>query len=418
MLKGFPEVRIPDNIKDTCFARVKAAFAKAYPALPNNLAPRDIVAKPHPRFVGKLPLFSFPTYRSGALLFVPYRIPTSNFPMLVPFYFSTAKLAITEHPVMLPFPQLTASQPKYGREYPIYIPFMAKAVKRNSGYFCGSSVWLPFPGGKKEFFYYKSFRLPVPEPRSAPAPAPAPRPQAGAVAPVVQQVVRVMPVILPAPEPIPILPAPEPIPILPAPEPMPILPAPEPMPILPAPEPMPILPVPEPMPILPAPEPMPILPAPEPMPILPAPIPIVPAPMPIISHPISSVAVIGGGATVIGGGASVSGGGAAVSGGGSAVIGGGAKVSGGGVVVSGGGPAVIGGGAAVIGGGGAVGYGGFAPAASTFQAAIAPITMPAVSFNSFAAFPQTVASSGSSKSKRLKKNFIRYSKNNSYLFLF
>ncbi|XP_022318703.2 uncharacterized protein LOC111121637 [Crassostrea virginica] len=202
MLKKFPSVQIPDDIFDPCFASVKEAFAKAYPSLPKNLyTPVDLVAQPAPKYVKELPMYAFPAYVAGGILWAPYRLPTSNFPMLVPFFYATAKLAIDQYPILLPFSQLTASQPKYGREYPIYLPFMSHRVKKNSDFACGSFIFLPFPAGKKTFFHYRLFRLDISDwqPEEKPDPAPAPEPIYKPVP---------VPVPVPVPEPIPVMPVP------------------------------------------------------------------------------------------------------------------------------------------------------------------------------------------------------------------
>lgn len=165
MLPGFPEVSIPDEFRDPCFHRVKAAFAKAYPSLPKMTESVTVIAVPMPRYVKDLPQYSYPTYSATGILYAPYRMPTTNYPLLIPFNASVeGKLELHRHPLLLPYPQLAASQPKYGREYPIYIPFSTKAVRAYPEHTpCGNDIFLPFQVGKKQFFRYRRFNLELPE---------------------------------------------------------------------------------------------------------------------------------------------------------------------------------------------------------------------------------------------------------------
>ncbi|XP_011437066.3 uncharacterized protein [Magallana gigas] len=165
MLPGFPEVIIPDEFRDPCFHRVKAAFAKAYPSLPKLTEEITLIAVPMPRYVKDLPQYAYPTYSATGILYAPYRMPTTNYPLFVPFNASVeGKLELDRHPLLLPYPQLAASQPKYGREYPIYIPFSTKAVRAYPEHTsCGNDIWLPFQVGKKQFFRYRRFTLELPK---------------------------------------------------------------------------------------------------------------------------------------------------------------------------------------------------------------------------------------------------------------
>lgn len=211
---------------DPCFERVKEAFAKAYPGLPKNLyTPIDGEGYPEPKYVKELPPHGFPAYAGRYLLYVPYRLPTSSFPMYVPFHYRSAQLAIKEFPLLLPFSQLTASQPKYGREYPVYLPFMSEQVKKNSGLPCGSFIHIPFPAGKKEFYRYKYFRLDIPDVEAgagaaaaaaaaaAPAPEPEPKfnfPKFTPALPFIPKPAPIIPVAFPSPKIQPLLPQPIP----------------------------------------------------------------------------------------------------------------------------------------------------------------------------------------------------------------
>lgn len=164
MLPGFPEVNVPDGFQDICFSRVKAAFAKAYPSLPKLTEQATVISEPMPKLVGDLPHYAFPTYTAEGVLYAPYRIPTSNFPMFIPFNASVeGKLELDRHPLFLPFTQLTASDSKYGREYPIYLGFATKQVRADPKHAaCGSDIFLPFKVNKNEFYRYRRFSLVLP----------------------------------------------------------------------------------------------------------------------------------------------------------------------------------------------------------------------------------------------------------------
>lgn len=158
-LPDFPAISIPDNAKDSCFPRIKAAFDRAFPGLPTtDLKTNDVTgAQPIPRYVSQLPPFAQPVYaRETGPIFVPYKLPTSEFPMYVALDRNTKQPIYPELKALLPYAKLATVQRPYGRKYVVYLPFQPDAFRNSS---CGEPIYIPFPNREGEFFFYRQYSL-------------------------------------------------------------------------------------------------------------------------------------------------------------------------------------------------------------------------------------------------------------------
>ncbi|XP_062611025.1 uncharacterized protein LOC134272872 [Saccostrea cucullata] len=158
-LPGFPVISLPDNARDSCFPRIKAAFDRAFPEIPRaNLRTSDSVgAQPNPRFLSQLPASVQPVYaRETGPNFVPYKLPTSQFPMYVALDRETNRLLYPQLKVLLPYAKLATTQWPYGRKYVIYLPFQPDPFRNSS---CGEPIYIPFPSRDGEFFIYRQYSL-------------------------------------------------------------------------------------------------------------------------------------------------------------------------------------------------------------------------------------------------------------------